>query len=171
MERLKHDLRNLHRKISSPVHSLLRKPPPSSPTPSRTNVQSSSTSLSVPHDSTRHDSPSIAPSPLPPAELQIPITASTNYPPDGPAPNPPVNDGIQTAWHGVKQLLKRAEKLLDGTLAKPAVAALNTIIDIIDVGYPLRGPHTPDDQFLRQLEITGADFKKGSTEPPNGSKP
>ncbi|KAF8666922.1 hypothetical protein AX14_006417 [Amanita brunnescens Koide BX004] len=34
------------------------------------------------------------------------------------------------AWHGVKQLLKRIEPFLNGTLAKVPVGVLNTIIDI-----------------------------------------
>ncbi|KAF8679010.1 hypothetical protein AX14_004584 [Amanita brunnescens Koide BX004] len=34
------------------------------------------------------------------------------------------------AWHGVKQLLKRIEPLLSGTMAKVPVGVLNTIIDI-----------------------------------------
>ncbi|KAF8650110.1 hypothetical protein AX14_008628 [Amanita brunnescens Koide BX004] len=37
------------------------------------------------------------------------------------------------AWHGVKQLLKRIEPFLDGTLAKAPVSVLNTIIDIGEV--------------------------------------
>ncbi|KAF8721461.1 hypothetical protein AX14_010343 [Amanita brunnescens Koide BX004] len=37
------------------------------------------------------------------------------------------------AWHGVKQLLKRIETFLDGTLAKAPVSVLNTIIDIGEI--------------------------------------
>ena len=34
------------------------------------------------------------------------------------------------AWHGIEQVLQKAEKLLDGTPFKTPVAALNVLIQV-----------------------------------------
>jgi hypothetical protein len=42
-------------------------------------------------------------------------------------------DVLVVAWTGMEMLLKKVERCLDGTLAKPPVAAINALIDIKNV--------------------------------------
>ena len=49
-----------------------------------------------------------------------------------------LKNSVKSAWHGVRLTSKNVEKCLDGTPFKIPFAALNSLIDIVDVG---RSPH------------------------------
>ena len=80
-------------------------------------------------------------------------------------------DVLVVAWTGMEMLLKKVEGCLDGTLAKPPVAAINALIDIKNVHCQSQCVTSLLSLYIRQLETTRVPSKNSSLKPPKDYSP
>ena len=73
------------------------------------------------------------------------------------------------AWHGVEQLLKKVEGLLDGTPFKTPIAAVNVLIELENVCSSLPLNATFTNNYHRPLSRTRTRWRNWWLEPPNAS--
>jgi len=95
----------------------------------KTNL--SSPSISRPITNLRPSSLAVAPVAADSNPLTTPL--STNQPENGPSQDSSTKKAIRTTWHGIAQLLQKVERSLAGTPFQAPVAAVNSIIEVIDV--------------------------------------
>lgn len=80
-------------------------------------------------------------------------------------------DVLVVAWTGMEMLLKKVERCLDGTLAKPPVAAINALIDIKNVRCESQCATSLLNLCIRRLETTRAPSNNSSFKPPKDYSP
>jgi len=79
----------------------------------------------------------------------------TYGPANAPSENSPTKNALQTTLHGIVQLLQKAEKSLAGMPFQAPVAAVNSIIDVINVCSVISlDLAILDNQLLRHLQTT-----------------
>ena len=92
------------------------------------------------------------------------LTPAKGHGPIGRASGPPTPHSnpqgkILVSWHGIEQVLRKAERCLEGTPFKMPVAVLNTLIEVKNVRCHSQNPITYVDPTPRLLQTIGTRSK------------